>query len=224
MTSIALTNKQHKRLYSKGHVYKGDSTARVIWGLSHGCVRSPILDVGAGGGALVRLCRDLGFIAEGVDLNEKLPYVKHMDASRLEYPDERFKTIFCTDVIEHMPEPKMLRVFRQIYRVLAFGGYAIFTTINDENLEEAKTTCPFCGERYHRSGHCQSIQWRELHMQMAFCGLSLVKKRTLNLGLIASLGVPAKLFYGLGLNKLCKGKLFNQDLFVIVQKVRNGSN
>lgn len=108
--------------------------ARVVRGL-HLPSDAPILDVGTGTGANLRLLRDLGFTdVTGVDCNAEairfcaakgLGLVQHGDICNLPFPANHFAAVLATDVIEHVAEDGV--ALREIERVLRPDGTALFT-------------------------------------------------------------------------------------------------
>ena len=48
------------------------------------------------------------------------------DAHDLPFAERVFDSVLCTEVLEHLHEPR--RAFREIHRVLRDGGYAVLTT------------------------------------------------------------------------------------------------
>lgn len=89
-------------------------------------VKGSLLDAGAG-----RL--SYRFILEkrcssyfSVDIDVRGPAVNAVgDIQMLPVKDEVFDTVFCTQVLEHVPEPQ--KAMDEIHRVLKSGGHAIFT-------------------------------------------------------------------------------------------------
>jgi SAM-dependent methyltransferase len=108
--------------------------ADIVRGLSLSA-DAPILDVGAGTGANLRLLRDLGFVrAIGIDLSPEairfcaekgLGRVEPGDARALPFADCRFDLVFATDVIEHVEDD--VAALREIRRVVKPGGRLLLT-------------------------------------------------------------------------------------------------
>jgi ubiquinone/menaquinone biosynthesis C-methylase UbiE len=46
-----------------------------------------------------------------------------MDITDIQYPDESFDVIYCSHVLEHVPEDR--QALREFYRVLRRGGWAV---------------------------------------------------------------------------------------------------
>lgn len=92
--------------------------------------RRALLDLGAHVGRLLRMARDLGWTAEGVELNPQtsafaaaatgLP-VHRADASTLAEAGRRYDAVTFIDVLEHIPDPVSALVAAR--RVLAPGGW-----------------------------------------------------------------------------------------------------
>jgi SAM-dependent methyltransferase len=53
-------------------------------------------------------------------------------AENLEFPDESFDIVLCSDVVEHLKNPE--KCFSEICRVLKSGGTAIITTPNPSSV------------------------------------------------------------------------------------------
>jgi len=109
-----------------------------------------VLDLGCGRGEWLELLRTEGIQAEGLDSNraaveecrsKDLP-VHHGDL--VEYlkslPDETCRAITLFQVLEHLPFPILLEVFREATRVLVPGGVLIGEVPNSETLLVAATT------------------------------------------------------------------------------------
>lgn len=109
----------------------------------------PVLDVGCGRGEFLTLLAAEGITARGVDgdagmvarcrslgldvvqgeLNEHLAGL----------PDCSLGTIFCAQVIEHLPHEQLLRLLELSLRKLAPGGLFIAETVNPHRISSLKT-------------------------------------------------------------------------------------
>ena len=90
--------------------------------------KGKVLDVGAGRLAyknmLLQYCKNY----KSVDFkktNEKLDYVADAQDMKKVIKDNQFDTVFCSQVLEHVPEPQ--KVFNEIHRILKKDGHVIFT-------------------------------------------------------------------------------------------------
>jgi SAM-dependent methyltransferase len=85
------------------------------------------LDVGTGIGQVVAHLRNEGFEAYGTDISENVmrywqlanivPFCTVCPANKLPYPDDYFDIVSCTEVLENIPESKVLDSLKEIYRV-----------------------------------------------------------------------------------------------------------
>ena len=86
-----------------------------------------ILDIGCGSGVALKEFIGMGLDARGCDVTPNIkdvagpdlsPYVDVADAAvRLPYPDRAFDISFCCDMLEHIEEKDIPRVFSEISRV-----------------------------------------------------------------------------------------------------------
>ena len=105
-----------------------------------------ILDVGCGGGSVVRILRDLGHDAFGIDpyLPEEISQrYLHRDAAEIA-GEEEFDIVLMLNVAEHLPRPEAL--FSSIRPLLAFDGVLLLT-------------CPF-GDSLARKVYCE--RWGQI--------------------------------------------------------------
>lgn len=121
-------------------------------------VRS-VLDVGCGGGIFLnflstrerkydRLC--------GVDRAQaalKYVRVEKREASidALPFRDGEFDLVACLEVLEHLP----LNIYDQAIREITRVGkrYVLLSVPNEEDLDAALVTCPYCRTRYSADYH-----------------------------------------------------------------------
>ena len=84
-----------------------------------------MLDIGCGRGTLIRMARDAGFEAFGLERaspeEHPLPYVFYKDLEECRFPDGHFQLVTLWHVLEHLRDP--LTSLREIHRILAPGGW-----------------------------------------------------------------------------------------------------
>ena len=111
-------------------------------------------------------------------------FFKVGDAEKLEFDNNTFDIVLCSEVIEHLPKPE--RCLAEIYRVLKTKGLAVITTPNPRNI--AKHIIPkqlaqrideeqkWCFQR-HRNLACETVghvsektckEWRDLSVKVGF--------------------------------------------------------
>ena len=96
-----------------------------------------ILDVGCGDGRLFREYKVIG-----IDIDEEAlkknpnPTIKmNIAEEKLPFDDNTVDQIFCLEVLEHFKTVKnVVKVLKEFYRVLKFGGSLIIHTPNRERL------------------------------------------------------------------------------------------
>jgi len=87
--------------------------------------RGRVLDAGAGRGAYRRLLKDHADQYFGMDISASSATTVVGDAQSIPFSDKSFDTVFCSQVLEHVPEPKdALAEFRRLLRP---GGHLILT-------------------------------------------------------------------------------------------------
>ena len=199
--------------------FKGDSVSRVILCLARKALGRRALDIGAGSGALMRQYRRLRPDVEiaGIDLAPKGAEVEQGDCTSLRFAEASLDTVTCTDVIEHLSDADLARCLAEVRRVLATGGHAIFSTINEERLEDSVSTCPECGCRFHHWGHCQVFTEARLRGLLAQYGLDVVRVVKTHLGLRASHPRLAGLFFALRLERVLKVASLTRDIVVVAR-------
>jgi len=183
-----------------------------------------ILDVGAGNGWMLRQLRDRYPDKEiiGIDLDPQSDDVVRMDVRSLEFPDNRFDLVMCTDVIEHVPDAVLGPGLREICRVLRSGGRFILTTPNEEVLERSLCRCPGCGKVFHQVGHVQTFAAEEVCRRLRESGFGhRLKVRTLHMGGYTLFPRLVTLGMWLRVDAVAPREIrevLNKDLFVVAEK------
>lgn len=135
------------------HRLRERQTLRLIKSLK---AKKTFIDVGCGAGLILR---HLPPYSVGLDINPRnisrakkyAPRAKLVcgDIEKIPFPKQSFKTVICTDVLEHLP--KTDEALREIFRVLEKGGILI-GSVPAQNpvwkLRFLSSTHP--GEPYHR--------------------------------------------------------------------------
>ncbi len=100
---------------------------------------SPLLDVGCGVGSNLELMRARGLSVIGSEISRPAAVaarrsapVAVADGMRLPFADGAFGAAVCTEVLEHVDDPRV--VFAEMQRVLRPGAFAYVTAPNYANL------------------------------------------------------------------------------------------
>ena len=106
-----------------------------------------ILDIGCGNGRDLCLIARTGAVCVGIDSSSKMineaekelkdqsinrVTLKVGDVTSLEFPDEFFDKILCSEVIEHIPNYQ--KAISEMYRVLKLSGCLIISTPNRHSI------------------------------------------------------------------------------------------
>jgi len=103
----------------------------------------PIVDIGCGDGFFIRLLKEQGYSAIGVDANsscikkckERNIRVFREDAlSYLEQNQKSFGGIICSHLIEHIPNDHLNSFIRRCYEAMIQNGILLIITPNINNL------------------------------------------------------------------------------------------
>lgn len=97
-----------------------------------------ILDIGCGGGLLLREFSAMGFKVTGCDISHQLLFsipkeeldfsLVVSDAENLNFKDNTFHTVICSEVLEHLFDYQ--KCLKEIYRVLKPAGFVLITVPN----------------------------------------------------------------------------------------------
>jgi ubiquinone/menaquinone biosynthesis C-methylase UbiE len=216
------TKKEQYTFWSKNtESFKGDIISVIILNLTKKYIGRSVLDAGAGSGSLLlklrELLKDRKII--GIDLAPKHKLVQKGDCTNLKFKDKEFDTYISTDVIEHLGDKDLNKCISEANRVLKVNGYAIFSTLNNENLDKNEVICPECGSRFHRWGHCQLFTVKRIKELFSKKGFTIEYIKITNLVFLVKYGFIAKLFYLMRLNKVIKKvENLNNDILFVVQK------
>ncbi len=186
-----------KHIKKKG-LFIGDVVSGILFRIVRKYVADDILDIGAGSGALIRLLRDRGFNAKGVDLYSTSDDVRLGTITDLPFSDASFNTVFSCDVIEHLADEQIDKGLKEAARVLQKTGHLIITTPYNEDLKLNSLACPKCGHQFHRYGHLQSFDEKRIR--------ELLEKHGFKISFLGiyTLGAMAKIPFGRFVNFLFK--------------------
>lgn len=128
---------------TKGQLARGNEQM----GFVQSCISNPatLLDFGAGSGSFVKIARDAGWVAEGVERSEmarKNARTRYGVDLLEELPSREFDVITMWDVIEHLRSPAAM--LKTVYNNLRRGGLIFIETGNWENWQRIVN-----GDKWH---------------------------------------------------------------------------
>ena len=167
--------------------YQGDFVSPLIIVLVEKYLKSPILDIGAGSGALINKLKSKNYSTIGIDLFPRGEDIQEGSITNIEFKDDEFNTIFCTEIIEHLTDKQIEKGLVEVKRVLRKEGHFIVTVPFDENLETNTYTCPECGHRFHKVGHLQSFNKGRIQNIFEEHGFEIVFMKVYALGAMSKL-------------------------------------
>lgn len=102
------------------------------------------------------------------------------DSGKTTWPDASFDVAFCLETIEHLHSKDCVQIFDEIHRVLRPGGFAVFTTPHNEDLQKSHVFCPSCNSEFHRWQHLRSWTDTQLRNQLTHQGYEIAFCEGLN--------------------------------------------
>ena len=100
--------------------------------------KKKILDIGSGGGAFLKACKDNNIIAEGIEPNKwlvnysKKKYGVNISTRKLDKITKSYDIISLFDVLEHIPNIKL--TIKKIYKLVKKDGYIIINVPDHDSL------------------------------------------------------------------------------------------
>lgn len=100
------------------------------------------------------------------------------DVTQLEYPNDRFDVVFCTEVLEHIPPLLLPKACNEIARVARHA--AVIGVPYRQDIRLGRTTCRSCGAKNPPWGHLNSFdenRLKQLFKGMQQTSITFVSKR-----------------------------------------------
>lgn len=154
-----------------------------------------VLDFGSGPGHLIPHLLDRGARVSAADhspgsveeVNNRFATHRNwgtadiFDGHRLPWADASFDAAFCLETIEHLHDDDCSLIFDELFRVLRPGGFVVYTTPNEEDLEQHYVYCPSCNCEFHRMQHLRSWSAGQLTDKLSTHGYEVPYCTGLNL-------------------------------------------
>lgn len=141
--------------------------------------RAPsVLDIGAREGYISVKLTDFFDSVTALDLEK--PGIAHDnvicvqgDATDLQFPDRSFHTVFCSEVLEHIPQNLLRKACNEIQRVAR--EHIVIGVPYRQDIRVGRTTCYTCGRKNPPWGHVNTFD--EEKILSLFSGVSCEKIR-----------------------------------------------
>ena len=135
--------------------------ARRRAGLTEGMA---VLDYGCGPGNLAVHLLAAGCEVWGVDqsprsmeqANDRFAAEARWHGAATDVDRADFDLVTCIETVEHLDDDALLAVLGEVRSHLGPGGRALFTTPNDERIEDGLQYCPFCDTEFHHMQHVRA--------------------------------------------------------------------
>lgn len=149
-----------------------------------------ILDYGCGAGHMLRELVERGYRTGGTDSSDRaLERVNaelggrgnFLGAYRPEVLQEqgrRFDAVLVLEVVEHLYDDGLDWLLDTVQRLVTAQGHIVFTTPNEERLEDSQLLCPCCDQVFHRWQHVRSWSKTSLCDYLQGCGMSVTEAFT----------------------------------------------
>ena len=154
--------------------------------------RTSVLDIGARDGHFSRLLTEFFDQVTALDLQTPSFHYARVtkvagDVTNLRFPDSSFDCVFCTEVLEHVPD--LDKACREIVRV---SRHEIVIGVPlRQDIRLGRTTCQSCGGINPPWGHVNTFD--EARLTRLFGGLQLKKKSFVPNSLAATNALAVKL-------------------------------
>lgn len=138
--------------------------------------RATVLDYGCGPGNLIEAFLNEGAQCYGIEKSAKTVDAVNLKFDRFQnwnravthhssesnLPVSAIDFITCIETLEHLRNPLLSDVLKDIFRLLRPGGSALITVPNDERLARNMVCCPCCSTEFHPVQHVRSFNVESL--------------------------------------------------------------
>lgn len=179
--------------------------------------KKPIVDIGCGRGELLSVLKENKFKAIGIDMNKSMVnrateagFEAH-NTDALSYlttlKTGALSSVTGFHIVEHIPFEPLMAIFKECYRVIDRGGFALFETPNPETLSVGSHTF------YLDPSHLRPVPPQLLAFMLEYSGFSC---EIIRLHIIDKLPVSVKSPY---IRKLYNASFGPADYAVVARKI-----
>ncbi len=167
--------------------------------LPDGC---SVLDYGCGPGNLIEPLLDSGFSVAGLDSSPSTRETVRSrfdgcsgfqgvyDQEEIDHSGLKFDAIIVAEVIEHLYDDQLDGLLETLKTLSHKGTHIVFTTPNEECLEDSYILCPVSGELFHRWQHVRN--WSEASISAYLAERNFTDTRTFTTDFDATLTIRGK--------------------------------
>ncbi len=167
--------------------------------LPAGCA---VLDYGCGPGNLIEPLLDTGFRVSGLDSSpstretvktrfaDRPGFTGVYDQEEINRSGLKFDAIIVAEVIEHLYDEQLDALLGTLKTLSHKGTHIVFTTPNEECLEDSYILCPVSGELFHRWQHVRN--WSESSISAYLAERGFTDTRTFTTDFDATLTIRGK--------------------------------
>jgi len=122
-------------------------------------IKKPVIDIGCGRGEFLKLMKENGIKAVGIDMNEDMVNrvrefgleAIHTDALSYlkDQPTASLSAVTGFHIVEHIPFESLMVIFSECYRTIDRGGFVLFETPNPRSLSVGANTF-YCDPSHQR--------------------------------------------------------------------------
>ncbi|MEZ5570873.1 MAG: methyltransferase domain-containing protein [Halioglobus sp.] len=161
-----------------------------------------VLDYGCGPGNLIGPLLDAGFSVAGMDMSQSARdsvqtqfgsrerFLGVYDQDEIARSGIQFEAIIVAEVIEHLYDEQLDSLLTTLLGLADSNTHIIFTTPNEENLQDSHILCPVSGELFHRWQHVRS--WSQTTLQSYLESRSFGEIRTFTTDFDVTLAIRGK--------------------------------
>jgi 2-polyprenyl-3-methyl-5-hydroxy-6-metoxy-1,4-benzoquinol methylase len=167
--------------------------------LPKGC---SVLDYGCGPGNLIEPLLDDGFRVAGLDSSPstretvrnryggRTGFSDVYDQDEIDRSGLKFDAIIVAEVIEHLYDDQLDSLLATLKAISHSDTHIVFTTPNEERLEDSYILCPVSGELFHRWQHVRN--WTETSVSAYLSERGFSDTRTFTTDFDATLTIRGK--------------------------------
>lgn len=143
-----------------------------------------LLEIGYGNGYFLYSAKNKNYDVYGTDIctKNKLTSITTFNSDitkKINWGSNFFDLIVASEVLEHIPQSKIIATLTEIKRVLKKDGCFVGTVPLNEKLDASIVCCPYCDNKFHKWGHENTYSIDKLSLLFLQNGFEIVKIKPL---------------------------------------------